>query len=122
MTIVEDHSAEELQGLFRQEKDARMAKRMWVAWQARLGITEPQSTAAIGRARRTVQIGVPRYNEEGLAGLRDRVGRGREPNRSCPSPSNSVWPNGWKRGRGRAMSVRCEASTCRSSLKISWAS
>ena len=68
MTIVEHHSAEELQGLFRQEKDARMAKRIWVAWQARLGSTEPQITAAIGRARRTVQIGVPRYNEEGIAG------------------------------------------------------
>ena len=56
-----------------------MAKRIWVAWQARRGSTEPQITAAIGMARRTVQIWVQRYNEEGLAGLRDRVGRGREP-------------------------------------------
>ena len=28
MTIVEHHSAEELQGLFRQEQDARVAKRI----------------------------------------------------------------------------------------------
>ena len=79
MTIVEHHSAEELQGLFRQEKDARVAKRIWIAWQARLGSTEPQITAAIGMARRTVQNWVQRYNAEGLAGLRDRAGRGREP-------------------------------------------
>ena len=79
MTIVEHHSAEELQRLFRQEKDARVAKRIWIAWQARLGSTQPQITAAIGMARRTVQTWVQRYNAEGLAGLRDRVGRGREP-------------------------------------------
>ena len=79
MTIVEHHSAEELQGLFRQEKDARVAKRIWIAWQARLGRTEPQITAAIGLARRSVQTWVQRYNAEGLAGLRDRVGRGRPP-------------------------------------------
>ena len=41
MTIVEHYSSEELQGLFRQEKDARVAKRIWIAWQARLGRTEP---------------------------------------------------------------------------------
>ncbi len=79
MMIVEHHSAEELQGLFRQEQDARVAKRIWIAWQARLGRTEPQITAAIGMARRTVQTWVQRYNEEGLAGLQDRVGRGRPP-------------------------------------------
>ena len=30
-------------------------------------------------ARRTVQDGVRRYNEAGLAGWRDRAGRGRQP-------------------------------------------
>ena len=79
MTIVEHHSAEELQGLFRQEQDARVAKRIWIAWQARRGRTEPQITEAIGWSRRSVQTWVQRYNEEGLAGLRDRAGRGRQP-------------------------------------------
>ena len=79
MTIVEHHSAEELQGLFRQEKNARVAKRIWIAWQARLGRIEPQITAAIGLSRRSVQNWVQRYNEEGLAGLQDRAGRGRQP-------------------------------------------
>jgi transposase len=79
MTVVEHHSVEELQELFRREKDARVAKRMWIVWQARAGLTEPQITASIGLARRTVQTWVPRDNEKGLAGLRDRGGRGRKP-------------------------------------------
>ena len=79
MTVVEHHSVGELQELFRQEKDARISKRIWMVWQARSGLTEPQITAGIGLARRTVQIWVQRYNEEGLAGLGDRLGRGRKP-------------------------------------------
>jgi len=79
MTVVEHHSVDELQELFRREKDARVSKRIWMVWQARLGLTEPQITAGIGMARRTVQDWVQRYNEEGLAGLRDRAGRGRKP-------------------------------------------
>ena len=79
MTIVEHHSAEELQELFRQEKVARIAKRIWIAWQARLGRTEPQITEVIGWSRRSVQTWVQRYNEEGLAGLQSRVGQGRKP-------------------------------------------
>lgn len=35
MTVVEHHSAEELQALFRQEQEARRAKRIWIVWQAR---------------------------------------------------------------------------------------
>jgi len=63
MTVVEHHSVGELQELFRQEKDARISKRIWMVWQARSGLTEPQITAGIGLARRTVQIWVQRYNE-----------------------------------------------------------
>jgi transposase len=79
MIVVEHHSADELQVLFRQERDVRVAKRIWIAWQARRGSTEPEITAAIGLSRRTVQTWVQRYNEEGLAGLQDRAGRGRDP-------------------------------------------
>ncbi len=60
MTVVEHHSVDELQGLFRQAKDAQVAKRTWIVWQARLGRIEPQITAAIrdrrfdvGQFRRT---------------------------------------------------------------------
>ena len=79
MTVVEHHSVDELQEFFRREKDARVSKRIWMVWQARSGLTEPQITTAIGMARRTVQDWVQRYNAEGLAGLQDRVGRGRKP-------------------------------------------
>ena len=79
VTIAEHHSAEELKQLFREEKSARIAKRIWIVWQASLGRSEPEITADISLARRTVQQWVRRYNEEGLVGLQDRSGRGRKP-------------------------------------------
>lgn len=79
MTVVKHHTLEELQRLFRSAKDARLAKRLWIVWQARLGQTEPEITAAIGLSRRVVQSWVRRYNQGGLAGLEDRAGRGRKP-------------------------------------------
>ena len=79
MNVVEHQSAEELQALFRQETNARMAKRVWIVWQARLGKIEPEITAAIELSRRAVQEWVRRYNAEGIAGLQDRPGRGRQP-------------------------------------------
>ena len=79
MTVVEHHSAEELQALFRQEREARRAKRIWIVWQARLGQTAPQIAQGIGVSRRAVQNWVRRYNGEGLAGLASRAGQGREP-------------------------------------------
>jgi transposase len=79
MTVVEHHSAEELQALFRQEREARRAKRLWIVWQARLGRTAPKIAKGIGVSRRAVQEWVRRYNGEGLAGLETRSGQGREP-------------------------------------------
>ena len=66
MTVEEHHSAEELERLFREEKSARMAKRIWIVWQARLGRTEPEITAEIRLARRNVQQCVRCYNTAGL--------------------------------------------------------
>ena len=74
MTVEEHHSAEELERLFCEEKSARMAKRIWIVWQARLGRTEPEITAEIRLARRTVQQCVRCYNTAGLAGLQGVVG------------------------------------------------
>ena len=79
MTVVEHHSAEELQALFRQEREARQAQRLWIVWQARLGRTAPEIAKGIGVSRRAVQEWVRRYNGEGLVGLQTRSGRGREP-------------------------------------------
>ena len=79
MTVVEHHSAEELQALFRQEREVRRAKRIWIVWQARLGHTAPEIAQGIGVSRRAVQEWVRRYNQAGLSGLETRSGQGREP-------------------------------------------
>ena len=79
MTVEEHHSVKDLERLFREEKSAQLAKRIWIVWQARLGRTEPEITAEISLARRTVQQCVRRDNTAGLAGLQDRTGRGRKP-------------------------------------------
>lgn len=79
MTVVEHHTAEELQALFRQERNARRGKRIWIVWQARLGLTAPEIAKGIGLSRRSVQEWVRRYNGQGLAGLETRAGQGREP-------------------------------------------
>jgi hypothetical protein len=52
MTVVEFHSAEELQVLFRQEREAWRVKWIWIVWQARLGQTAPQIAQGIGLSRR----------------------------------------------------------------------
>ena len=79
MTVVEQHSADQLQQLFRQERDALRSKRSWIVWQARLGLTALQIADGIGMSRRAVQHWVQRYNQEGLAGLETCTGRGRRP-------------------------------------------
>ncbi|MBC7816410.1 MAG: winged helix-turn-helix domain-containing protein [Planctomycetaceae bacterium] len=79
MTVVDHHSAEELQTLFQREREARLAKRIWIVWQARLGQTAPEIAQGIGMSRRAVQEWVRRYNTDGLAGLQTRSGQGREP-------------------------------------------
>ncbi len=63
MTVEEHHSVIDLERLFREEKSAQLAKRIWIVWQARLGRTEPEITAEISLARRSVQQCVRRYNE-----------------------------------------------------------
>ena len=42
MTVVEHHSVEELQTLFQRERVARLAKRLWIVWQAWRGHTAPE--------------------------------------------------------------------------------
>lgn len=79
MTVVEHHSVEELQTLFQREREARVAKRIWIVWQARLQQTAPDIAQGLGMSRRQVQEWVRRYNTEGLAGLKTRAGQGRDP-------------------------------------------
>lgn len=79
MTVVEHHSVEELQTLYQRERQARLAKRLWIVWQARRGWTALEIAEGIGLSRRAVQEWVRRYNADGLAGLQTKLGQGREP-------------------------------------------
>ncbi len=79
MTVVEHHSVEELQTFFQREREARLAKRIWIVWQARLRHTAPEIAKGIGMSRRAVQEWTRRYNTGGLAGLQTRSGQGRDP-------------------------------------------
>ena len=98
MTVEEHHSAEELERLFREEKSARMAKRIWIVWQARLGRTEPEITAEIRIARRTVQQCVRGYNTAGFASLQDRVGRGWKPEAASFAHGRNAFPTANRSG------------------------
>ena len=113
MTVEEHHSVIDLERLFREEKSAQLAKRIWIVWQARLGRTEPEITAEISLARRSVQQCVRRYNAEGLAGLQDRAGRGRKPPLS-PAEEELF------RQRIKAEPQRIEAELQRSDEVCSW--
>lgn len=78
--FVKDHlSLEKLKKLERSQSDAALAKRFRIILLAIQGWTATDIERAVGLARRTVQLWVGRYNEEGVDGLFDREGRGRRP-------------------------------------------
>jgi transposase len=77
---VEDHvSLAELKRLARSEKDAKLSKRFQIIVLAIEGYTAPAIARSLGLSRRPCQGWVQRFNEEGLAGLYDKPGRGRPP-------------------------------------------
>lgn len=78
MTVMEQDSLEQLESRFRSEKDARLAKRLWMVIQARRGETAQQIADRVGVTARSVQGWIRRYNAEGISGLSDRTGRGRK--------------------------------------------
>jgi transposase len=73
-------TSEELSGLIAAAKDATRRQRLRVIRWALEGLTADEVATQTKLCRRQVQNWVRRFNEEGLAGLTDRVGRGRP----CP--------------------------------------
>lgn len=71
------HTTEELRRLARQTKQAKLAVRLRAIYMAQLGNTAPQIAQSLGYSRRTIQNWVHDYNRQGLQGLQDRPGRGR---------------------------------------------
>ena len=73
-------TSEELSGLIAAAKDATRRQRLRVIRWALEGLTADEVATQTKLCRRQVQNWVCRFNDEGLAGLADRAGRGRP----CP--------------------------------------
>ncbi len=77
MHVEDRHGVDELRILARKAKDGRMRSRLLALALAKQGHTAVRTAELLGLSRRIVQKWVQRYNEDGLAGLSDRPGRGR---------------------------------------------
>jgi transposase len=72
MNVNSYHTTEELRSLYRTEKNAKLAQRIHGVYLASKGLTCPEIMAITAAARRTIQQWVHKYNEQGIAGLRDK--------------------------------------------------
>ena len=77
MQVEHRHGLDELRGLARAERDARMRIRVQAIVLAKQGRTAEEIAATLSVSRRPVQEWVRRYNESGVDGLRRRPGQGR---------------------------------------------
>ena len=78
MHVEPHHTAEQLAGMTRAEARAKRARRLSAVRLALLGQTAAAITGQVLRSERQVRTWVARYNAEGLAGLDDLKGRGRQ--------------------------------------------
>ena len=72
MKVKSHHTTEELQALYRTEKNATLAQRIHGVYLASKGLTCPEIMAITAAARRTIQQWVHKYNKQSIAGLRDK--------------------------------------------------
>ena len=72
MKIESHHTTKELRTLYRTEKNAKLAQRIHGVYLASKGLTCPEIVPITAAARRTIQQWVHKYNEQGIAGLRDK--------------------------------------------------
>jgi transposase len=72
MNLKDHHTIQELQTLYRKEKDARLARRMHGVYLAARGLSCPQIMTITGAARRTIQQWVHKYNKHRIDGLKDK--------------------------------------------------
>ncbi len=64
MNVKPHHSLQELQKLYRVEKNARLARRIHGLYLARKGLTCPQIMEITGSARRAIQQWIHKYNPQ----------------------------------------------------------
>ena len=73
LVIRDDISPEELRRRARQESDGRVAARLFAIANALEGMERASAARLAGMDRQTLRDWVHRYNEEGIAGLSNRV-------------------------------------------------
>lgn len=76
MTVESHRTAAELSQLIAQAKQPKLRQRLRIIRRAMDDLTAEQVARATKSSRRRVQTWVARWNREGLAGLKDRPGRG----------------------------------------------
>ena len=79
VAIRDDISPRELRRQARQESDGRVAARLFAIANALEGMDRASAARLAGMDRQTLRDWVHRYNEEGIAGLSNRVAPGRSP-------------------------------------------
>ncbi|MFC1781646.1 transposase [Planctomycetota bacterium] len=72
MNLKDRYTKQELQTLYRTEKNARLARRIHAVYLAAKGLSCPQIMIITGAARRTIQQWVRKYNKQGIDGLKDK--------------------------------------------------
>ena len=72
MNVKSHHTTGELRSLYRTEKNAKLAQRIHGVYLASKGLTCPEIMFITAAARRTIQQWVYKYNEQGIAGLKDK--------------------------------------------------
>lgn len=72
MNLKDLYTKQELQTLYRTEKNARLARRIHAVYLAAKGLSCPQIMTITGAARRTIQQWVRKYNKQGINGLKDK--------------------------------------------------
>ena len=72
MNVKSHHTTEALRSLYRTEKNAKLAQRIHGVYLASKGLTCPEIVAITAVARRTIQQWVQKYNQQSIAGLRDK--------------------------------------------------
>ena len=100
LIIQSDLEAEELRRLARREREGRVAARLIALANVLDGMNREAAARAAGMDRQTLRDWVHRYNAEGLAGLRGRVGE-TGPKRRL----GSVRGRGGKSGVGRGVGL-----------------
>ena len=78
MRITAHHTVAELRTLIRKERRGKIARRLQAILKAREGLPSEEIAPLVQMSERTVRHWVASYNQQQLAGLEDRPGRGRK--------------------------------------------